>query len=163
MKDQASDLLDIIREEINLYRDLVEHTRRKTALLVRGSVDSIMESNKVEEAFNSRLRALESEMTRLCRELGQAFRIPWEEITLMKLAENFEHSLATEIRAQTALFRNIVRQLKSVTERNMKLVEKSMHYSCGLLALFSNASGSYRQNGLFEQIPPVPPTFSQRA
>lgn len=163
MHNPVSDLLGIIREEINLYRDLVEHARRKTALLVQGSVDAILESNKIEEAFNSKLRTLEMEMARLCQEIGRTFQIPREEFTLMKLAESIEQPLALEIRSQTTLFRNIVRQLKAVNQRNRKLIEKSLHYSRGLLTIFSNASGSYRQNGLFEQIPSIQPTFSQRA
>jgi hypothetical protein len=163
MHDPVSDLLRIVREEINLYRDLVEHARRKTALLVQGSVDAILESNKIEESFNSKLRALEMEMARLCQELSRTFQIPREEFTLMKLAESVEQPFALEIRSQTTLFRNIVRQLKSVNQRNRTLIEKSLHYSRGLLAIFFNASGSYRQNGMFEQIPSIQPTFSQRA
>jgi hypothetical protein len=163
MTDPISDLLGIVREEIVLYRDLVEHARRKTALLVQGSVEAIQESDKIEETFNSKLQVLEKEMKRLCFDLGRSFRIPREEFTLMKLADNLEHSLALEIRSQATLFRNLVQQLKSVNQRNMRLIQKSIHYSRGLLALLSNASGSYRQNGLFEQIPSILPTFSRRA
>ena len=136
MDDQISDLLGIMREEIHLYRDLIEHARQKTALLVQGRVEAILESNKTEEAFNARLRDLEAEMARLCRDLGRAFGIPREEFTLMKLADSLEQSLALEIKSQTALFRNIVKQLKSVNQRNMRLIEKSIRYSGGLLALY---------------------------
>ncbi len=163
MDDRISDLLGIIRDEISIYRDLIEHARRKTALLVQGRVEAILESNKIEETFNIKLRALETEMARLCHDLAQSFRIPREEFTLMKLADSLEQSLALEIRAQTTLFRNIVMQLKSVTQRNIRLIERSIHYSRGLLALISNASGSYQKTGLFESIPSVQPTFSQRA
>jgi len=163
MDDRISDLLGIVREEISIYRDLIEHARRKTAFLVQGRVEAILESNKIEEAFNIKLRNLESEMARLCHDLGQSFRIPREEFTLMKLADSLEQSLALEIRTQSTLFRNMVNQLKSVSQRNMRLIERSIHYSRGLLALISNASGSYQQSGLFEPIPPIQPTFSQRA
>jgi hypothetical protein len=158
-----SELLGVIREEISTYRDLIEHARRKTALLVKGRVEAILESNKAEETFNVRLRELENEMARLCRDLCENFGIPREEFTLIKLADRLEQSLALEIRSQTTLFRNIVNQLKSITQRNMRLIEKSVHYSQGLLDLFSNATGSYQQTGLFKQIPSIPPTFSQRA
>jgi hypothetical protein len=163
MDDRISDLLEIIRDEINLYRDLIEHARRKTALLVQGRVEAILESNKIEETFNIKLRALETQMKRLCQDLCLSFRIPSEEFTLMMLADNLEQSLAREIRTQTTLFRNMVGQLKSVTQRNMRLIEKSLHYSRGLLALISNTSGSYQHTGLFESIPSIQPTFSQRA
>jgi hypothetical protein len=158
-----SELLGIVREEINTYRDLIEHARRKTALLVQGRVEAILESNKAEEAFNIRLRILEGEMARLCRELSANFGIPRSEFTLTKLADNLDQSLALEIKSQTTLFRNIVKQLKSVTQRNMRLIEKSVHYSQGLLDLFSNATSSYQPTGLFKQVPSIPPSFSQRA
>jgi hypothetical protein len=163
MRDQISELLGIIREEIHLYRDLIEHARRKTALLVQGRVEAILESNRIEEAFNAKLRGLETEMFRLCRDLGETLKIPREEFTLMKLADSLEQSLALEIKSQTILFRNIVKQLKSVNQRNMRLLERSIRYSQGLLAFFASPGGSYRPTGLFELIPSIQPTFSRRA
>jgi hypothetical protein len=163
MDDRISGLLRIVREEVDLYRNLIDHARRKTALLVKGRVEAILESNRTEELYSARLRALEMEMGRLCQDLGRSFRIPREELTLMKLADNFEQSLALEIKTQTTLFRNIVKQLKSINQRNMRLIERSIHYSRGVLALISNASGSYRHTGLFEPIPSIQPTFSQKA
>jgi hypothetical protein len=163
MDDRISDLLKIVQEEIHLYRDLIEHERRKTALLIQGRADSILESNRIDETYNARLRALETEMIRLCQDLCRSFQIPREEFTLMKLADCLEQSLAQEIRTQTTLFRNIVNRLKSISGSNRKLMEKSIHYSQGLLALISNVVGSYRQTGLFDPIPTVHPTFSQSA
>ena len=157
-----SDLLRIVSEEIKIYRNLIEHARRKTALLIQGRADAILESNKLEEAFNVKLRGLENEMVSLCRDLSRIFRIPYEQFTLLKLADNLEQPLAQQIRSQTALFGNIVRQLKSISRRNMRLIEKSIQYSRGLLDLVSNARGSYRPTGLFKP-PSMHPTFSQRA
>jgi hypothetical protein len=163
MDRMISELLGVIREEIDAYRDLIEHARRKTALLAQGRVEAILESNRAEETYNVRLRSLESEMARLCRDLCKNFGIPREEFTLTKLADRLEQSLALEIKSQTTLFKNIVKQLKSVTKRNMQLIEKSVHYSQGLLDLFSNATSSYQQTGSFKPVPSIPPTFSQRA
>jgi hypothetical protein len=162
MEKQISDLLGIIREEIDLYRDLIEHARRKTALLAQGRVEAILESNKTEETYNLKLRTLEDEMARLCSELCKSLKIPREEFTLMKLADRLEQSLALEIKSQTTLFRNIVKQLKSVTQRNMRLIERSLHYSQGLLDLVRNATSSYQRTGLFKPMPSMQPTFSQR-
>ena len=163
MSDPVSDLLGVILEEISLYRELAEHARRKTALLVQGTVEAILESNKAEETFGSRLHALESDMRRLCQELTQAFRIPQEEFALTRLADHLELSLAGELRSQIILLRNAVKYVKSISLRNMKLIEKSIYYSRSMLALLCNASGSYQQNGLLEKLPPIQPAFSQRA
>jgi hypothetical protein len=163
MTDPVSDLLGIVREEIVLCRDLVEHAKRKTVLLVQGSVEEILESDKVEQTLNSKLCLLEREMQGLCLDLSRAFRIPREEFTLMKLADRLEPPLALDIRSQAALFRDLVQQLKSISRRNVRLIEKSMKCFRDLSALICNASGSYKQNGFFEQIPSAQPTFSRRA
>jgi len=75
MESRISDLLRIVREEIAIYRDLIEHARHKTALLVQGRVDALLESNKTEETFNIKLRILETEMSRLCVDLCGALKI----------------------------------------------------------------------------------------
>ncbi len=163
MERRISDLLRIVREEIEIYRNLIEHARQKTALLVQGSVDAILESNKVDETFNIKLRILETEMARLCSDLCSAFKIPREEFTLLKLADGVEQSVAAEIKSQTSLFKSLFDQLKSVNQRNMRLIENSLHYSKGLLDLFCNATSSYQKTGLFKPHPASHTTFSHQA
>jgi len=163
MEEQISDLLGIIKEEISLYRDLIEHARKKTALLAQGQVEAILECNKVEETYNIKLRFLENEMKHLGSSIRQNLGIKSEEFTLMDLAENLELSAALEIKSQTTLLRNIVMQLNSVTQRNLLLIEKSLGYSQGLLGIISNAMSPYQQTGEFKSIPAIQPTFSQRA
>jgi hypothetical protein len=163
MDDRIQNLLNIIGDEISLYRDLIEHARYKTAVLVRGSVEAILECKEIEEKFNLKLRSLETEMSGICRDLSQSFRIPQEEFTLGILAEKLEQSLALEIKTQTTLFRNMVKQLKAVSQRNRRLIEKSIHYSRGVLAFECNASDPCQKIRFFEQISAAHPTFSQRA
>jgi flagellar biosynthesis/type III secretory pathway chaperone len=163
MADQASELSRIVRDQVRLYCDLIEHARQKTALLVQGRVDAILESDKTDEALIAKLQALKSEMVRLCRDLNDAFRIPREEFTLVKLAQRLEPSLALELQSQAALFRDMVKRLKSINQRNVRLMENALRYSGGILALISNARGSYSPTGLFGPILHLQPKFSQSA
>jgi hypothetical protein len=162
MDDQIAALMNLVREEIALYRDLIEHARKKTALLVRGPLEAILESNKIDETFNIKLRMLENEVARLCQQLCQALRITREEFTLLKLAEGSEQSVAAEIRLQSLLFKNLVQQLKVVNQRNRKLVDGSLRYSRGMLNFISNATSSYQSNGLFNPCLPVSNTISNK-
>jgi len=163
MSGKVSELLRMIREEISLYQELVEHARRKEALLAQADAEAVEHSNKADEAYSLRLRKLESEMRRLCRELGRGYGIPPEECSLERLVVQLEPALALEIRSQSALLRNSVKSLKPILERSRRLAEKSLCHTSGLLALLSNANGSYRQNGLFEEVSPIRPAFSQQA
>ncbi len=163
MDEQVAALMNIIREEIALYRDLIEHARRKTAILVRGPLEAILESNKIDETFNVKLRMLEQEVARLCQQLCSSLQIAHEEFTLLKLAEGVEQSVAKEIRSQSLLFRNLVEQLKGINQRNRKLVESSLRYSRGMLDYIANATSSYQSNGMFRPYSAAHNTISSKA
>jgi hypothetical protein len=163
MQNLISALLGIIRDEIVIYRELVEHVHRKTALLVQGSTEELLESNKIEETFNIKLRILEAEMVRLRTALSQKLGISSLEFTLLKLAEGTDPATAEEIRALTSHLKAILDQLKAVNTRNRKLIESSARYSRGLMDLISNATSSYQGSGLFVSYPAVPSTISHRA
>ncbi len=163
MDEQVAELMNVVREEIALYRDLIEHARKKTALLVRGPLEAILESNKADETFNVKLRMLEEEIARLCQQLCSALQITREEFTLLKLADGVEQSVAREIRSQSMLFKNLVEQLKGITQRNRKLVESSLHYSRGMLNFIANATSSYQSNGLFKPYTTAHNTLSSKA
>ncbi|NWG13343.1 MAG: flagellar protein FlgN [Acidobacteria bacterium] len=163
MDKLLSDVLRILREEVGLYRALIEHARRKTALLVQGHTEEILESNKTEETFNLKLRILENEMSRLCHELCQIIKIPHEEFTLLRLADGVNQPVAAEIKIQANLFKHLVDELKSVNCRNSRLIESSVRYSRGLLNLLCGSTGSYQHDGLFRPAHAVQTTLSRRA
>jgi hypothetical protein len=163
MEEQVAALLNLVREEISLYRDLIEHARKKTPLLVRGPLEAILESNKIDETYNVKLRMLENEVARICHGLAQTLHIACDDFTLLRLAEDVEQSIAAEIKSQSTLFKHLVAQLKSVNQRNRKLVENSMHFSQGLLDFISNATSSYQNTGLFRPYSAVTNTISNKA
>ena len=163
MDELVSAVLRIVKEEIGLYRELTTHARAKTALLVRGRLDAILESNKVDETFNLKLRMLEDEMSRLTIQICRALQIPREEFTLLRLAERSDPSTAEEIRSLATLFRNLVSQLKKVNQRNMRLIESSLHISRGLIDFISNATSSSQASGLLKPSSGSRSTISSRA
>jgi hypothetical protein len=163
MDEQVSALMRIIGEEIALYRDLIAHVRKKTALLVRGPLEAILESNKIEETFNIKLRILEDEAARLCQQLCRASHIAREEFTLLKLAEGVDRSVAAEIRSRSTLFKHMVEQLKRITQRNRKLVEGSLYFCRSLLDFASNTTSSYQCTGRFKPYSAAANTISSRA
>jgi hypothetical protein len=163
MEDRVSDLLGIVRDEIQLYCDLVEHAREKTSLLVQGRADAILESNKIDEMFCFQLQAMEMKRLKLCDDFIIAFGIPREEFTLVILAERLEPPHASEIRTQIKLLKNVIKKLKQISMRNRKLTEQALNFSKGMMSVIANASGAYQPSGVFEKMPAIQPTFSQRA
>ena len=162
MDKRISDLLGVIRKEIGLYLDLVEHAKKKTALLAYGRIEAILESNRAEEALNADIRFLEIERKRLCSALCLSFGIRREDFTFLKLADHLERPIALELQSETILFGKILKQLNAVTQHNLRLTEKSLRYSKGLLGIIASATNPYQKTGLFSPVPFMHPTFSHR-
>jgi flagellar biosynthesis/type III secretory pathway chaperone len=161
MNEQISELLVIIRNEIGLYRDLLECEQLKTTLLTGGRIEKLMECNKSEEGIFIRLREFEAKRLRICEKLCADLGIPQADFTLARLADSLNDS--HELDESASLLRDIVEQVQTAGERNRTLIEKPLRYAEGLLSIFSNAFGPYQPNGTFNAEASVLPTFSQDA
>jgi hypothetical protein len=161
MNERIPKLLGIMREEIQLYRDLLECEQRKTTMLAGGYVEELMECNKTEEDRVVRLQDLETKRLRLCEKFCEDLQIPCEEFTLARLAELLDSPY--EFNESAALLREAARGVQVVSARNRNLIEKPLRYAEGILAIFSSAAGPYQPNGTFNAEASVHPTFSQNA
>ena len=161
MKEQISELLGIIRDEIRFYHDLLECEQLKTTLLTGGRLEELVECNRTEEDRVVRLRDLEAKRVRLCEKLCVELGIPQKEFTLTRLAESLDNP--QELKESAELLRSVVQNVQVVGARNSGLVEKPLRYAEGLLSIFSNAAGPYQPDGTFNAEASVHPTFSQDA
>jgi flagellar biosynthesis/type III secretory pathway chaperone len=161
MKEQISELLGIMRDEISSYHELLECEQRKTELLIGGHVEELMECNRIEENSIIRLQESEAKRLRLCEELCRELGIPREEFTLTRLAESLDNT--QELNESAELLRNLVQRVQVVGARNRELIEKPLRYTEGMLTIFSNAAGPYQPDGTFNTEASVRPTFSQNA
>ncbi len=163
MNETVRDLIEIVRKEIDLYRELIEHSRSKTRLLMNGSLDAVLESNKAEDTYSIKLRLLEEEFARISLDLCERIGISRKEFSLSRLARALEPPLALEIRSQSKVFLGLVRRLQTANQRNQKLIESSLDYSRGWLDFISNATSSYQGTGLLRPHKLVQTTLSRHA
>jgi len=161
MKEQISELLGIIRDEIRFYHDLLECEQHKTSLLSGGRLEELVECNSNEQDCVIHLQELEKKRLRLCEKFCKELGIPREEFTLSHLAESLD--VPHELNESAALLRNIVQNTRDLSARNSGLIEKPLRYAEGMLTIFSNAVGPYQPNGTFNAEASVQPTFSQNA
>jgi len=161
MKEQISELLGIMRDEIRSYQEALECEQRRTALLTGGNVEELMECNRIEENSIVRLQELEAKRLRLCEKLCEELGIPREEFTLTRLAESLDDR--HELDESAALLRDVVQRVQAVGARNQELIEKPLRYVEGMLTIFSNAAGPYQPDGTFNTEAAVHPTFSKNA
>ena len=161
MSERTPELLGILREEIRYYQELLECEERKTTLLTEGRVEDLEECNKTEENNAIRIQNLEAKRKHLCQILCGELGIPQEELTPARLAESLDDP--HEFNEVTALLRDVVQRVQVVGARNCDLIKKPLHYTEGLLTIFSNAAGPYQPDGTFNTEASILPTFSKDA
>jgi len=136
MDKKFDELMEIIREETRLCRELAEREQRKTDLLVKGRVDDIIANGKIEQKRVHRLQELAAARARLCkdrhREPGLA------PFTLMKLSERPDRPEALE--NGISLLRRAAEDLAAAGRRNGKLLEKSLRYLNEMTTLFPDTA-----------------------
>ena len=161
MNEQIPELLEVMRGEICSYQDLLECEQRKTALLAEGRVEELIECNKVGDDCVARIQEQEIKRLRICDKLCGELRIPREDFTLARLTELFDKP--RELDESAELLRGAAQSVQAVGARNRSLIDRSLRYAEGMLAIFSNAAGPYQPNGTFSMEASVLPTFSQNA
>ncbi|MDR1726314.1 MAG: flagellar protein FlgN [Acidobacteriota bacterium] len=168
MDERISELLGMVRDEVEACEGILAQERRKTLALARRRAEELLECAKSGEERLARLHGLESGRSRLCGELGRELRIPEGELTLARLAESLavrgaDAETVRELRATAAALGDAVRRMGLASARNRRLMERMRQHADGMLAVLAGASGAYQPNGMFEAAVAVPPTFSQNA
>jgi flagellar biosynthesis/type III secretory pathway chaperone len=161
MNERIPILLGILRDEIRLYQELLECEERKTTLLAEGRVEELEECNKTEENTAIHIQDLEVKRKSLCQKLCVELGIPQEELTPARLAESLDNP--RELNETAALLRDVVERVQLTAARNRDLIKKPLHYTEGMLTIFSNAAGPYQPDGTFNAEASILPTFSKDA
>ncbi|MHB9143845.1 MAG: flagellar protein FlgN [Symbiobacteriia bacterium] len=121
-------MIDALTEQLNLYRTLVDLSRRKRDLLVKGGAaefEAIVES---EQALLWQAGRLEERrfalQTRVAREMGL---IP-EDLTVSRLAPHVGEPAGSQLRSLQSDILRALAELGEVNEVNTKLIKQSLTY-----------------------------------
>lgn len=121
-------MIDALTEQLNLYRTLVDLSRRKRDLLVKGGTiefEAIVESEQAllwqAGRLEERRFALQSQMA---REMGL---IP-EDLTVSRLAPHVGEPEGTRLRTLQSDILRVLAELGEVNEINTRLIKQSLSY-----------------------------------
>jgi len=136
MDGLLAELAAVLGREIDLYRQLLTLIRRERGRIIKGELARLTEVVRKKEALARELTQLEvsrmSLLDRLAWELGE----PAGTLTLLRVAERAAGETGDGFRELLREFRGLIGRLVAANEVNRNLLDRSLEFVQGSLALF---------------------------
>lgn len=139
---QLDDLLarlgDLLKEETDVYSDILNVSKQKTAVIVEGKVAELEKIVKMEQSFIKKIASLENRREALVGELsGLTGRKP-EELTISNIAGLSEGKNSETLKGMQRSMAALIDELCKSNEMNSRLVRNSLDYIDFSMSLFTN-------------------------
>ena len=162
----CSDLVALLRQEIEQYRQLLALIRRERGYIVRGEFTQLAMIVKNKATVSEGLGYLAERRASLLRGLAESLGEPPEKLTLARVSRTVPGRSGESLAALLDEFRGVVGRLVTTNEINRTLLERSLESVRGSLDLFrtvASAGPIYGANGRIEGSSPVAAGLNQTA
>ncbi len=142
-------LLEVLREEVSLYRSLAELLAQEQQGLIRADTDAIEETGKKKETLTLKVRLLEESRLSLVEKLNSLASLGTDP-TLSAIIAIADHSAAAALRECQSELRVLYDTTSNLVRMNQRLVGSSLQFLRGSLAILGHLSDGpsvYQRNG----------------
>ncbi len=136
MQSLFAELAAILRQEIDLYRQLLALVRRERGRIIKGELAGLSELVRRKEALARELAPLEESRVSLLERLASELGEPAGALTLLRVAERASGEAGEALRGLLGEFRGIIGRLVAAHEVNRNLLDRSLEFVQGSLDLF---------------------------
>lgn len=159
MASLFSDLAAVLRQEMEHYRRLLALAQGERGRIVKGELRGLTQVIEKKEGITRQLAELESLrtalMTRLAGEMGE----PPEALTLARLGAAAGGGDGKVLQALLLEFRALVGRLVAAQEVNRTLLDRSLEWVHGSLALFRPVAADHQTYGKAGQLQGAEPAL----
>ncbi len=156
------ELLQVLRQEMGCYRQLLDLLHREKGLLVKGDLEGLTELLKRKETLGLEVKVLEEARLGLLQKVGAALGLEERDLTCSKLAQLAPPFYAFRYGALLGEFRELIGQVADLNKQNGVLLEGALQWTRNLLHLFTTVAWgpTYREDGALEGGRPGAPLFT---
>lgn len=140
MEKYSSGLLDILKNQKNLYRQLLSLSLEKRSVLIKGNIAELERITKEEETLIIQVGRLEEQRQALHNALANHFALSPVELSISRLIDRIEEPLKTRFAAVFDDINEIIGQIVEANNNNTDLINSSLEYVNFSLNLLTNNS-----------------------
>ena len=119
-------LVDILREQVEKYRALLEYSKKKQKILIANDIKTLEEILKEERKLIMQLTSLEHDRMLIVEKLSQAMEIDLADLKLTEIADKAPEPFAEELRNIYAELNDLIGELDRLNRENSELVEQAL-------------------------------------
>jgi len=149
-------LLDLLKREIVVYKELQATISHEKAILLKPSLERILESNSKKETVILKAKMLEEGRLKLVRKIAKMLDLEEREINLTTLCSYADPDQEKKLKECQSILNGLLAKNKEMNKNNKELLDYSLHFLQGSVdfihSLFSSASASYMPSGKMRPI-----------
>lgn len=135
----GNNLLDIIDQELELYRQLVTEQKEKIHLYLEGNLDQVKSSMQRDKSVLEKIRALNRQLS---AELGGR--------RLSEIVGEMEVANSHPLRLKIEELRRLTSELSRVNLQNYRYTQSSFGFTRAVLGEIFSKNVNYNQNGYLQ-------------
>lgn len=149
-------LIHLLKREILVYRELQTTISQERAILLKPSLDRLLESNSKKETEILKAKMLEEGRLKVVGKIAKMLDLDEREINLTTLLSYVNHDQEKDIRECQSILNGLVTKSREMNQSNKELIDYSLHFLQGsvdfIYSLLSSASASYMSSGKMRPI-----------
>lgn len=137
-EESIKSLLDVLHEEIVLYRSLVDLLTEEQTALMAADIEALEEIEKKKETMGLRIRLLEESRQGLSDDLQRIVPLPVGEVTLTAIIAASEGMTRHRLRECQSELRGLFNTVSSLVKLNERLVGRSLAFLRGAVSIMGS-------------------------
>jgi flagellar biosynthesis/type III secretory pathway chaperone len=150
-------LIDLLKREIAVYKELQATIAQEKTILLKPSLERILESNSKKETVILKAKMLEEGRLKLVRKIAKMLDLEEKEINLTTLYSYADHLQEKALKECQSVLNELLAKNRKMNRNNKELLDYSLNFLQGSVdfihSLFSSASTSYMASGKMTPIP----------
>jgi flagellar biosynthesis/type III secretory pathway chaperone len=149
-------LIGLLKREIVVYRELQSTIAHEKIILLKPSLERLLESNSKKETVILKAKMLEEGRLKLVRRIAKTLDIEENEVNLTTLCSCVDHDQQTDLRECQSTLNRLLTESRNMNQNNKELLDYSLHFLQGSVdfihSLASSASSCYMPSGRMRPI-----------
>jgi len=124
-------LIHLLKREILVYRELQTAITQEKVILLKPSLDRLLESNSKKETVILKAKMLEEGRLKIVGKIAKMLDLDEKEITLTTLLSYADYDQEKELRECQSILNGLVAKSLTMNRNNKELVDYSIHFLQG--------------------------------
>jgi len=158
--DELSPLLDsliiLLKKEIVVYRELQAAISHEKTVLIKPSLDRILDSNNKKETVILKAKMLEDGRLKLIKKIAKILALDENEVNLTILCSYADHDQKECLQECQSTLSGLLANNREMNKNNKELIDLSLHFFQGSVdfihSILSSTSACYMPSGKMRPI-----------